>query len=281
MVATLSSEIGDTDRIVKLINDCRKREILVLPPDVNESFETFTVVKEKTIRFGLNTIKNFGDGAARTIIEERAKSGSFKTLGDFAFRVPAAINKRAMESLIKAGALDGFGERAAMLEKLDEIAAAQHKETRVESQNALFAVTSYAPTIKLSSAVTSLRDKLQWEKELLGIYVSGHPTDQFKEHFDKYKGSVRAAINEERNGFPTIIGGVVEEVKSILTKKGDRMAFITIADKEASIECVAFPTVFKEAHGALVEGKAVLVKGKLNRRNGEPSLLIDKVKSFD
>jgi DNA polymerase-3 subunit alpha len=205
-------------------------------------------------------------------------NGEFVSLGDFAFRVPSAINKRAMESLIKAGALDRFGERAAMLEKLDAIAASQHKDVSVESQSALFAMAAKAPVITLSNSKTSLKDKLGWEKELLGIYVSGHPTDQFKEVFDKYKGSVRAAANEVRNGYPVVIGGVIEEVKTILTKKGDRMAFITISDKEASIESVAFPTIFKENMAALTEGAIILVKGKVNRRNGEPSVLIDKVK---
>ena len=185
-----------------------------------------------------------------------------------------------MESLIKAGALDRFGERAAILDKLDEIAAAQHKDQHNADQSALFAVVPTAPKITLSDKVTPLKDKLTWEKELLGIYVSGHPTDQFKETFDKYRGSVRAAVSEMRPNFPMTIGGVVEVAKVILTKKGERMAFITIADKDASIEAVAFPTVFKENQEALKEGTVLLVKGKVSRRNGEPSILIDKVKVF-
>lgn len=281
MAALMSADSGDVETIALHTAECERLGINVLPPDVNESYESFTVSGPGVIRFGLNTIKNFGDGAAKSIIDERAKGGPFTTLGDFAFRVPSAINKRAMESLIKAGALDRFGERAAMLEVLDVISASQHKETKVESQNALFAVVPTAPKITLSATVTSLKDKLLWEKELLGIYVSGHPTDQFKETFDKYKGSVRAAVLEERNGFPIIVGGVVEVVKAILTKKGERMAFVTIADKEAKIEAVAFPRTYADRKDALQEGKTVLVKGKVSRRNGEPSILIDKVKAFD
>lgn len=280
MASLMSADSGDVESIALHVAECERLGLTVLPPDVNESFESFTVSGPGIIRFGLNTIKNFGDGAARAIIEERQKAGPFVTLGDFAFRVPAAINKRAMESLIKAGALDRFGDRGAMLEKLDAIAAAQHKDVAQEGQNALFAVTAKAPLIELGRTATSLTNKLTWEKELLGIYVSGHPTDQSKDVFDKYKGSVRMAVAEERNGYPVVVGGVVEEVKAILTKKGERMAFVTIADREAKIECVAFPSVFQDARSALVEGKTVLVKGKVNRRNGEPSLLIDKVKEI-
>ncbi len=278
MSSLMSADSGDVDSIALHVAESERLGISVLPPDINESYKSFSVPKPGVIRFGLNTIKNFGEGAARSIIDERQMNGEFVSLGDFAFRIPSAINKRAMESLIKAGAMDRFGERAAILEKLDAIAAAQHKDVSVESQSALFVVTAKAPTITLSNTLTSLKDKLGWEKELLGIYVSGHPTDQFKETFDKYKGSVRAAVNEVRSGFPVIVGGVIDEVKSILTKKGDRMAFITISDKEASIESVAFPTVFKEHASQLTEGAIVLVKGKVNRRNGEPSILIDKVK---
>lgn len=280
MAALMSADSGDVDRIAVHVAECERLGITVLPPDVNESRESFTVAKDGVIRFGLNSIKNFGDGAARSIIEERNHGGEFTSLGDFASRVPTAINKRAMEALIKAGALDRFGERAAMLNVLDHIAAVQRKDSVHESQGALFAPTSGAPLITLPADVTTLDAKLAWEKELLGIYVSGHPTDRFKETFDKYKGSVRAALEEERNGYPVIVGGVVEISKSILTKKGERMAFITIADKEAHIEGVVFPRIFQESREALQEGKAVLVKGKVSRRNGEPSVIIDKVKAL-
>jgi DNA polymerase-3 subunit alpha len=280
MASLMSADSGDVERVAEHVAECERLGIKVLPPDVNESYKSFTVVKPGVIRFGLNTIKNFGDGAARAIIDERQANGEFVSLGDFAFRVPAAINKRAMESLIKAGALDRFGERAGMLQKLDEIATAQHKDVASESQSALFAVVARAPTITVASTPTALIDKLAWEKELLGIYVSGHPTDQYRDTFDKYRGSVRAALSEERPNFPTTIGGVVEVAKAILTKKGERMAFVTISDKEASIEAVAFPSVYKENQEALKAGSVVLVKGKVSRRNGEPSILIDKVKAF-
>ncbi len=280
MSSLMSADSGDVDSVALHVAECERLGITVLPPDVNESYKSFAVTKNGVIRFGLNTIKNFGDGAARAIIDERQANGEFTSLGDFASRVPQAINKRAMDSLIKAGALDRFGGRNSMLAKLDEISALQHRDASNENQSALFSVASTTPTITLAPDTTTLREKLEWEKELLGIYVSGHPTDQFVETFEKYKGSIARARAEERNGYPLTIGGVIEMSKTILTKKGDRMGFLTIADKEASIEAVAFPTIYKEHKDALVPGRTVLLKGKLSRRNGEPSIIIDKVKAL-
>ena len=278
MSALMSADSGDVDAIALHVAECERLQIAVLPPDVNESYKSFTVTKTGAIRFGLNTIKNFGDGAARAIIDERQANGDFTSIGDFAFRAPAALNKRATEALIKAGALDRFGERTAMLAAIDAITSARGRETTTESQGALFAVTARAPRIVLGPGVTTLSEKLAWEKELLGIYVSGHPTDTFPEVFQKYRGSVRAALLEERTGYPRVVGGVLEAIKTIITKKGDRMAFLTIADKEAHIEAVAFPKVYAEHKDTLVPGAVMLAKGAVSRRNGDVSLLIDKMK---
>ncbi len=279
MAALMSADAGDTERVAEHVAECERLGLFVLPPDVNESYESFTVVTDTAIRFGLNSIKNFGDGAARSIIEERRAGGPFQSLGDFASRIPnTAVNKRALESLIKAGALDRFGERAAMLSHLESIAVAQKRDEKVENQNALFALAPRTPIIELGTALTPLGDKLGWEKELLGMYVSGHPVDQHDAVFAKYPHSIRAALMEDRPGFPAVVGGVVEIAKTILTKNGERMAFITLADKEAKIEAVAFPAVYKSAADALQPGRTVLMKGKLSNRNGEKSILIDKVK---
>lgn len=278
MSALMSADSGDVDSIALHVAECERLGISVLPPDVNESYKSFAVTKQGAIRFGLHTIKNFGDGAARAIIDERQANGDFTSIGDFAFRAPAALNKRAIEALIKAGALDRFGERTAMLGALEAIVAARGREESSDSQSALFTIVARAPRITLSTAVTPLSEKLAWEKELLGIYVSGHPIDKFPEVREKYRGSVRAAVLEERSGYPRVVGGVLEGVKTIITKKGDRMAFLTIADKEATIEAVAFPKVYAELKDALTPGTVILAKGTISRRNGEPSILVDKCK---
>lgn len=283
MAALMSADSGAIDQIAAHVGECRRLGITVMPPDVNESFETFTVAADTVIRFGLNSIKNFGDASARAIIEERTESGPFEGLGEYAARIgPAHVNRRALEALIKAGALDRFGDRAAMLLKMDAIVLAQGARGETpENQGALFAVSSAPPVLDVAcKEKTPLSDKLLWEKELLGMYVSGHPTDRFKEALAPYRGSIRAARAEDRDGFPMVVGGVVDTAKTILTKKGERMGFVTIEDRDGSLEAVAFPRAYHDFRDALTPGACVLVRGKVSHRNGEPSLLIDAVKKL-
>lgn len=282
MASLMTADAGNVDKISVHVAECVRLGIRVLPPDVTESGWTFTVINDASIRFGLDSIKNFGEAGARAIIAERSKS-NFASLGDFASRIPSQVlNKRGLEALIKAGALDSFGDRNSMLGNLEDILGAQTRtNSGSDQQHALFALEARAPHIDIQKEdTTPLIEKLEWEKELLGIYVSGHPTDPFRETLSKYPNSIRFAREEDRNGIPLIVGGVLEQVKTILTKKGDRMAFITIADREASIEAVAFPKTYTEFRDALKVGACVLIKGKLSRRNDEPSILIDKVKKL-
>lgn len=283
MAALMSADSGNVDKVAVHVGECQRMGINVLPPSVSESFTDFTVVDDKTIRFGLDSIKNFGHAAAAAIIDER-KNGKFESVGDFASRIAGAgaVNRRGIEALIKAGALDEFGDRTSMLESIDQITEIlSHKASAPENQDTLFALETKAPVIEISQDdTTPLKEKLEWEKELIGIYVSGHPTDQFQHELERYKGSIDNAHKEDRPGFPIIVGGVVMEAKTILTKKGERMGFFKIADKEHSIEAVAFPKTYTEAKDALKSGVCVLVKGKLSRRNDEQSLLIDKVKKL-
>ncbi|MDE2079496.1 MAG: DNA polymerase III subunit alpha [Patescibacteria group bacterium] len=288
MAALLTADSGDTERVAEHVAECAKIGIQVLPPDVNESFVNFTVVAAGIIRFGLSTIKNFGAGAAEAIIEERKKNGPFQGMADFLARVPGSVvNKRGLESLIKCGVFDAFAERGILLSNLEKLSAFAKEAGAAaapEHQDSLFGASSAASApaaIQLEPGTPASRDEaLAWEKDLLGIYVSGHPLDRFKDSLAQYQHSIANARAEERAGYPLIVAGVVEVVKTILTKKGDRMGFITLADKEASIESVAFPEAFKSARDALTEGKCVLVKGKLSKRNGEPSIVIEKVKGL-
>lgn len=282
MASLMTADAGNVDKISVHVAECVRLGIRVLPPDVTESGWTFTVINDTSIRFGLDSIKNFGEAGARAIIAERQKS-NFVSLGDFASRIPSQVlNKRGLEALIKAGALDSFGDRNSMLAHLENILGAQTRSGSAnEQQNALFALEARAPHIEVQKEdTTPLIEKLEWEKELLGIYVSGHPTDPYHETLSKYPNSIRLAREEDRNGIPLIVGGVLEQVKTILTKKGDRMAFITVADREGSIEAVAFPKTYTEFRDAFKVGACVLIKGKLSRRNDEPSILIDKVKKL-
>lgn len=283
MASLMTADAGNTEKIAVHVGECMRLGINVLPPDVNQSGSTFTVIDDTTIRFGLDSIKNFGEGAARAVIVER-ENAPYASLGDFASRMGgASLNRRGLEALIKSGALDAFGDRKSMRDALDTIVAAQQSRAAApENQGALFALDVQTPVIDVSREdTTPLAEKLAWEKELLGIYVSGHPLDRHREELRAHANSIRAAREEDRNGFPLVVLGIVETVKSIITKKGDRMCFVTLADREASIEAVAFPKVFQAAKDALQAGNCVVVKGTLSRRNDEPSLLIDKVKKLD
>lgn len=281
MAAVLSADSGDVEKIAEHVAECERIGIRVLPPDVNESSATFTVIAAGMIRFGLSSIKNFGEGAAQAIMDERAKAGKFTSISDFLMRIRGAtVNKRALEALIKSGTFDAFGSRGTLLGNLERLLEfAKDATAAPANQGALFATGPATAKIELARVPEASRmDMLTWEKELLGIYVSGHPLDEFASAIGNYKGSIKAAREEERNNFPLAVAGVVETVKTILTKKGDRMGFITIADKESMLEGVAFPEVFKTNADAFTPGTCVLMKGKITRRNGTPSLLIEKVK---
>lgn len=283
MAALLTADSGDVEKIAEHVGECERIGIRVLPPDINESFETFTVIAAGMIRFGLSSIKNFGEGAAKAIIEERAKGGKFKSIGNFLARVPASnVNKRALESLIKTGVFDAFDGRSKLLGNLEKLLAfSKDAEAGPKNQSTLFAVGPVNTELTLDPVAEAPRmEILGWEKELLGIYVSGHPLDQFASALRDYQGSIKNAREEERNNFPVAVAGVIESVKTILTKKGDRMGFVTIADKELNLEGVAFPETFRANQEALTPGTCVLMKGKITRRNGVPSLLIEKVKAL-
>lgn len=281
MAALLTADAGDTDQIAILVAECDRLKIPVLPPDINESNADFTVAGEEkdTIRFGLTSIKNFGEGISRAIIKEREERGSFTSLSDFLTRVESKnLNKKSLESLIKSGATDTFGDRAHLLTHIEMQLAFHREATSTAAQDSLFSFA--APTLTLPPQIgeTSLTDKLLWEKELLGIYVSGHPLDAHTEKTAKAGTSIAAIKADPKSGFTVILPVLVDETRTLLTKKGEKMAFVKVSDKSDSIEAVAFPKIFAE-HGALIEpGTCILVKATISVRNGETSLSIENLK---
>jgi len=284
----LSAESGDTDKIAEIITECRRMEIPVLPPDINKSFGDFTVVKGKDgggdeIRFGLHTIKNLGTDISDAIVEERKNQGPYKSFTDFLERVTHKnLNRKSLESLIKAGALDSLGEsRGDLLYNIEE-ALTYHKESvHLGSQNSLFGMmadTASVPTFKLKSGGTiDPAEKLRWEKELLGLYVSGHPLDNHRDKFSKKENTI-SHNKTLPDGATITIGGIIEDIKQIYTKKGDLMAFIRLADYSDRIEGVCFSDAFANYKEILELEKCVAVKGKISRRNGDPSIIIEAIK---
>lgn len=286
MAAVLSADSGDTEKIAEHIGECARMEIPVLPPDVNESFGNFTVVKDdgkSAIRFGLFSIKNFGEGIGQAIIDERERSGAYDSLADFFQRLAGtALNRKAIEALIKSGAMDSLEKRGAALANLERLLQyAKEQATTGANQDSLFAASDEGAEITLEDAPeVSARERLAWEKELLGVYVSGHPLDAHKEKLARQKFTIKQVEEEVREGMTTVVCGLVEDVREILTKKGDRMAFLRLADFSGSIEAVAFPQVLADYKDKLAADKCIAVKGRFSKRNDEPSIIIEAAKDL-
>ncbi|MHB8660370.1 MAG: DNA polymerase III subunit alpha [Minisyncoccota bacterium] len=286
LAALLTAEAGDTEQISIFVAEAKRMGIPVLPPDVNESGSDFTVVGEKkdSIRFGLSSIKNFGDGISDAIISERKAHGAFTTLSDFLSRVGSKnLNRKSLESLIKCGALDSLtpsaNGRGALLENIETLLAYHREATTQAPQDSLFGAFIAPPPITLPAGKpVSLIDKLAWEKELLGIYVSGHPLDAHESVTKKARLSVAKIKEEPQRGMLLILPVLVVLVRNILTKSGEKMAFITVGDATDSIEAVVFPKLFKQHAATITPGACLLVKGKVSVRNGETSLAIEELK---
>lgn len=288
MAAVLTADAGNVESIAEIMAECKRMHIDVLPPDVNESLADFSVVtKERStdgverIRFGLYSIKNFGEGIADSIIVERKANGPFASLEDFLSRIKDKnLNKKSLESLIKAGALDAFGERGSMLANLPDLLA-HHKHAAQQSgdQSSLFGATPFATApLRLKDAEPATREeKLAWEKELLGLYISGHPLDQHKALLEQTKVTSQN-LGSLPPGMTVVLYGHIDDVKIIPTKKGDKMAFIRLSDYHGSVEVVAFPRILEEVKHILLPNTCVGIKGKLSARKGEMSIIADKIK---
>lgn len=293
MSAVLTADSGDTEKVAEAVSECKRMGISVLPPSINESFSVFTVIKEKAdekdkIRFGLMTIKNFGAGISEAIIQERDRGGKFKDLADFLERIKDKnLNKKSLEALIKCGALDDFGERGQMLQNLDNLLAF-HKEKIADqnsNQSSLFGLaknSSFSALRLEQKDPASEFEKLGWEKELLGLYVSGHPLENFTpEVKEKYFSKIKILKENQLNGLTVIAGGIIEEVKQIATKSGDLMVFIKLSDLTGSIEAVVFPKVFQNHKDIIRPENCIALKGRLSDRNGEKSIVVEKIKTIN
>ncbi len=284
MAALLTADSGDVEKVAETIAECVRMKLAVKEPRINESFGTFTVEDNTTIRFGLYSIKNFGTGIADSIIAERTKNGRFTSIGDFISRVTDKnLNKKSLEALIMSGALDEFAERGRLLSNIENLVSHHREHTKVSaSQDSLFGagVTSDA-TIELSPAPAATQEqKLAWEKELLGYYISGHPLDKFKEALAKQKFDIKTAKETFPRNIETVIAGYLESTRVLLTKKGDKMMFGKISDFSGDIEIVVFPKAYEEYSALFAPGSCIMLKGKFSDRNGQASFIVDRVKAM-
>ncbi len=292
MTAMLTAESGDVETIGIYINECKRMGITVLPPDVNESFGGFTVSQDKDkplsesriIRFGLYTIKNLGGDISDAIIAEREKGGRFTSISNFLDRIKHKnLNKKSLEAMIKSGAMDELGERGNLLFNMEEMLEYNREAGKNANQTSLFGTVEGVMLSGLplkSSEPAHQHEKLLWEKELLGLYVSGHPLDKHREKLESRDTNIKKVHEELKHNSPVTLGGIIDEVRMVITKNNERMAFIKVTDLSGTIEAVVFPRTFKDSAELFIPESCIAFSGKVTLRNGEKSIVIEKAKAI-
>lgn len=283
MAALMTSDLDNTDRLSIEISEAEHMGLKVLAPDVNESFVDFAVVKnEQSIRFGLGAIKNVGVKAAEAIVKERKKNGEYKSLEDFLARLAPSLNKKILENLVKAGALDRFEQRAKMhagVETMNKWAAETNKANSANQLN-IFGEAEEEVTLKkisLPNATSDKKQELAWEKELLGLYLSDHPIKEYNELLTSLATPI-SELSVEMVTKTARVGGIVQTVKKITTKASNQMmAFAQIEDLSGGVEAVVFPAIYKESQHLWEADKMLLLEGKVNDKDGSIKLLVDRV----
>lgn len=279
MAALMTSDYDDTDRLSIEIAECKKMHMPVLPPDVNESFGEFAVVKEtNSIRFGMNAVKNVGTGAVEEIIRARKEDGRFASLEDFITKVNTrVVNRKALESLAKAGAFDAFGDRSTILHNLDLIVAYGQRlsKQRASGQTDLFGNIieeghGAKPTLKLDAPPEKIspRELLGWERELLGLYLSQQPLEAFSVILAEQTMPLDS-FKPVHDGKSVIVGGCVVDMREITTKNGKKMAFVKIEDEHGDIELILFPSVYQQTIGLWERDRVIIVRGKISAKDRE------------
>lgn len=280
MAALMTSDQDDIDRLAIEINECKHMGLKVLSPDINESFVEFAIVpNEQSIRFGMAAIKGVGVGAVEEILRAR-EDGPFADVQDFAQRVSTSkVNKKAWESLIKSGAFDKLGDRSDLLFNLETIQAFASKlqKEALSGQTDLFGgmdgASSIKPTIALQTAPARHTDKerLTWERELLGLYISAHPLDNYDAYFEEQTIPL-ARMTPDVDGKKATIGGLINTVRTIVTKSGTKMAFVGIEDKTSEGEVIVFPNLYEQVGAKLVQDAVIRATGKISARDRDGNL---------
>lgn len=286
MTAVLIAESGDIDKVPPIIHECGRMGISVLPPDINHSFKSFAMVSPEDgtahIRFGLNGIKNLGEHIADAIYQERKKNGPYTTLENFLSRVQDRdLNKKSLQSLIKCGALDSFKyDRGQLLANIESILTFVHghQEKKETKQHSLFSGSTLSVDLKLRlvpASPATADEKLTWEKELLGLYVSSHPFS----FYEKEMGRVLVPINElgaQGRKQWAIVGGIIDSTKKKITRSGSAMMFVNIQDTSGSLELLVFPKTYETTKDVWVEGRTVCVVGRTGEEEGDEKLFVEK-----
>ena len=306
MTAIMTHESGDVDKINEIVSECKRMNINVLPPDVNYSDSSFTIVKKENniqekeinkeiketerkngvieeIRFGLLSIKNLGYDIAEAIMVERKSNGKYKSLEDFMQRVKHKnLNKKSLEALAMCGALDSLMDRSIILSNSEELLAYHRDFVKdTQDQRSLF---DFKPSFKLKPGKEiKVEDKLAWERELLGLYVSGFPLDPWKDKIMKRPINIESIQHDTVkviDGIDVSIPVLIEKVKITKTKKGDRMALLSVRDYTGMIEIAVFPETYEKYKNRCVVDSVTLLRGKVFTRNGDRTIVVDELKEI-
>ncbi len=290
MTALLTVFLSKSDKVAHYINEARRMGLTVLPPDINHSEWEFVIERiddqREGIRFGLGAVKNAARNGVEEILRARREGGPFQDISDFIRRVDLRkVGKRTLEVLIKVGALDRFGDRGALLESMDRMIAlsTKHFKDRAAGQLSLFGGLQAAPEVQesftfvLPEREISLREKLAWERELTGVFLSEHPLAQYFDILPKIVTHFAPDLDEARDGQTVRVAGVLIEVRPHRTRKGDPMGFATLDDGRGTIPLVIFPRAWREHQDLLQEGRIVVVTGKVDAEEPPPKVLVDSV----
>ncbi len=288
MTAVLTAFRSNEEKVAAAVAECRRMSIEVLPPDVHRSHLEFTVEGD-AIRFGLLAVKNVGQGAIESIIAARDEGGPFRSLTDFCTRIDLRLaNRKVLEALAKVGALSPFGHPSQILLGLDDaIAAAQATQRdRISGQTSLFdlgAADAAAFERPLPAATeVPVRERLRWEKELLGLYLSEHPMGEVAEQVGRFVTAYSSDLRDESlDGQRIVVGGIVTGVRTVITKAKASMAIVTLEDLQGTIEVVVFPRLYEQTTSTWRDGEILLVAGRVDHKGEEASLLADLAVDWD
>lgn len=296
MAALMTSDQHNIERIAIEVDEARQMEISVLPPDINESYTTFTAVfntdqqPTQKIRFGLLAIKNVGENIVRTIVHERKQNGKYVSLADFLQRVHTKdLNKKSLESLVQSGALDAFEERNTLLQNMDSMLrfARNEQKEKESNQTNLFAALPTdlsQPTLTLTPAPpASQKTKLSWEKQLLGLYITEHPIERIQKKVNKKTVKISELLHNPalaKNKRVDILG-VVSSTTHIMTKTLESMIFVKCEDQTGMIELIVFPKTLKIYPNIWEEGKILFITGRTSDKNGEDKFIVDSAKEIE
>ena len=290
ITAFLITHAGQLEKVASAVAECRRLGISVLPPDINRSQASFSIEKGEdstpAIRFGLAAIKNVGPAAIEPIIAERSRGEEFKSIEDLCRRADLhGMNKRVMESLIKVGALDSLDSRGALLQSVDRILSLAQREQRLREsgQSTMFDLWGEAmpvplPSLELEAADIPIREKLAWEKELMGIYLSEHPFSPFANKMDS--GTLCGQIDAEMAGQSVSVAGMVASVRYLFTKDGRPFASAVLEDLDGRVEVMVWPKVYENTRDLWQEGNILLVEGKVRLRDDRVQLNCDRVRHY-